>query len=312
LKLSGNGRYAVPLLLLLGPLIVAISIRLLKTHSKAFLFVACVMGVQAFVGLQAAKTRWGGLAWQEKWLTVDFPNSLRQEPTLYLSLQSQSLAFLSNFVNSGSGFVNLIGQQTIFANSAAWQVVDSLIGRYPGHVRTLYIPDNLRNGRVDVAKAELEQNAMLSRYGLTTDTGSCDVIRVPGAWGHPNIVSGSHGLSMSLVADGMALSCKVGPVGAAVDARDIGFQVGSMFAQQFASKCSTVIGRESAEMEIHDGYYRQFYSDSDARVEISLRYRSVRLYDYRGWVGSISFDSLHGVEVVPFCGKYEKFLRVSQ
>ena len=173
--LSGNGRYAAPWLLLVGPLLMAVWVRVSKGARWQLYGAGALLLLQTASNALGGVERWGARPWTGVWFAPELPALWAREPHLFLSLQQQSYSALAVSVHPESGFVNLIGQATVRAGSAGWTRVDRLLSRHEGRVRSLYQVD-LQDGRNQPLAAEFHrQENLLTLYGLTSDMGACEV-----------------------------------------------------------------------------------------------------------------------------------------
>lgn len=175
---SGNARYFIPSLLLLGPLIVALSLRLIGAHRFAVYALALLLFWQvAFESV--SQHRWSPSGWTQTWFEVRAPEKLARTPYLYLSPTVQTATYLAPFLHSGSAFANVGGQVPIARNSPGGKRIESLVREYGGHIRSL-IPINPIKGMGDVKNASLVRSfdGIYERFGLQTDPTSCETIEV--------------------------------------------------------------------------------------------------------------------------------------
>ena len=106
---SGNGRYAVGLLLLCSVLLVEGVLALLPAGRARQWVFAGLLGVHAFYALVAADRRDLGQseAWSQAALAADMPSSLREQPHLHVALSQFSWTYLAPLMHPDSAFANL-------------------------------------------------------------------------------------------------------------------------------------------------------------------------------------------------------------
>jgi hypothetical protein len=175
---SGNGRYFIVGLLLLGPMIVTLLLRLFGVHRVAAYVATLLLILQ--VGLVSASgQRWTPAPWTSEWFEVRPSETLINEPYLYLTPTVQTSMYLAPFLHRESTFANIGGQMAISPGGPGGQRVESMINRYGGQVRSLFETKTFDKNN----KAFLEATAKLfdgvyERFGLETDINTCEVIEV--------------------------------------------------------------------------------------------------------------------------------------
>lgn len=176
LSTSGNGRYAIPFLLLLGPAIVgvfscfAISVRRVG--------LATLLVAQSVALVVACQSRWTAAPWGEHWYDVELSAELEMHPYLYLSLGMNSLSFLASHVDSRSSFVSVNGQYPLSLDGAGGARVKTLLDKWSGRVRMLLqIPNTYAVLPLPAAFFN-GVDSHVSRFGLSVVEQSCLPIRV--------------------------------------------------------------------------------------------------------------------------------------
>lgn len=175
---SGNIRYAVPSLLLLGPAISLLALSLVgKRHILALLAILLPLTAQAVLAttlntLQMTKFDWKGNL-RSKWFDVSLPAPLNRAPAYYLTLQAQSFASLATIFPSGSRFLNLIGSTSLPAESLVLDAMEDYRHEKGLPLRTLY---EVRTGPSEYGNLEKyldRQNSLLSEYGYKIKGRDC-------------------------------------------------------------------------------------------------------------------------------------------
>lgn len=108
---SRIGRYALPLLILVGPLFVAWSLRV-ANRRYAIAMAAIVLCLQTYITYANDVSRWTPTAWTGKWFDFSIPNDLHQEST-FVTIDAQTFSAIAPFLPSNSSFANLIGMYTM-------------------------------------------------------------------------------------------------------------------------------------------------------------------------------------------------------
>lgn len=210
IMMSGNGRYAIAWLLMLGPVLVACWVRLRRGIRWATYGVLTMLGMQVSSNAAGAVERWASTAWPQQWFAPNVPADWKARPHLFISLEKQTYSFLAHFVHDDSSFVNLTGQLPMRPNGPEWSRVSTLLQRHAGRVRTLMPPAALGAGQKPVAQDTDRQRAMLSIYGLTIDPDSCRTVVIDPTSDHPAVVNPSLAWQ-GLTDTGILVSCDVRP-----------------------------------------------------------------------------------------------------
>jgi hypothetical protein len=168
---SANGRYATPLLLLLGPLIYTAAARLLGLRPAGMLCLVTLC-IQVFMIADVGNPRWNASDWRAQWLTGSVPAELKAEPQLFLSIGHSSESFVAAYVHPESVFIAPIGLHPIPTDGPAWSRFTSLRDQYTGRTRILFTSMPLRTSKAREQRITAI-NLFVDRLGLTIDPNRC-------------------------------------------------------------------------------------------------------------------------------------------
>jgi hypothetical protein len=178
---SGNTRYAIQALLLLGPGLAWAALRIPgRSDVWPLLVILAPMFAQGTVSLTLNAVRHEKRAWTESWFDLEMPDKLRTQPAYYISLQLQSFSSLSAELPPASRFINVIGQNTLNPAGLVWTTVRQRQQRIGLPWRTLYLVPTLAvpNG-VPLSNLDV-QDALLSEYGLQLQRNDCQWLILDG------------------------------------------------------------------------------------------------------------------------------------
>lgn len=171
---SKIGRYALPLWLLLGPLVMAWAALLLCRQHHLLFFGCLLVVVQAGVLWMAGNPRWSPSHWAPSWLEVSVPPSLSQRPSSLMTMGTQSYSFVVPFLHPETRVVNLVGQYMQPAGDRMTSRLKLLLRKEPLYVafrdrelKSPYSPYLAAATRADV-------DAVLSVYGLKLSSRQCE------------------------------------------------------------------------------------------------------------------------------------------
>lgn len=169
---SGNGRYALPLFLISGPIIVAVLVQL-KSSSFARVAGAALLLIQAGGQYMASESRWTAADWGASWFDVTVAEKLKAEPALYLTMDTNSWSVLAGSFHPDSAFININGQFPLGLDGAAGDRIQSLLSRFDGSIRMLRkIPSDVDIGNLPQHWI-VNRSEVLSRFGLKVDATDC-------------------------------------------------------------------------------------------------------------------------------------------
>ena len=169
---SSNGRYAVPTLLLLGPVVWGLALLVLgeKAGRSLGLLVLCA---QLFHTASASEPRWNPQPWTAEMLPAQVPESLVAEPHLMLTIGSSSESFVAAHVHPDSPFVNPIGMYSLPVGGPGWEHFTRLRDQWRGRTRVLFTaPDRAPTPLDDDIQRVI--NDMIDPLGLALNRAACE------------------------------------------------------------------------------------------------------------------------------------------
>jgi len=171
---SSNGRYAIPILLLIGPL-TYLAARLLFSGHAARVFMITLLVSQAVVVYDNDNQRYGPAVWVGSYFPVTVPQGLREEPLFYISVSKRSHAYLAHHVHPASVFVNPIGLLSLPTDGPGWDRFVSLRESWRGKVRVLFEAGEAMQFGFESRQVEVI-NGLIDRLGLQFDPSTCEMI----------------------------------------------------------------------------------------------------------------------------------------
>lgn len=188
---SGNIRYAIEALLLLGPAISLLALFLVgKRHIVALLAILLPVMMQAVLATTVNALILPGFkweAWRSEWVSTSLPDPLNRIPAYYLSLQSLGFASFAPVFPSESRFFNLIGSSAFPPDALPLKVMGAYHQSTGLPLRTLY-QDVMANNEKTISQRQIDtQNSLLSEYGYKILEDGC----VEFLWNNTNNPSSS-------------------------------------------------------------------------------------------------------------------------
>jgi hypothetical protein len=172
LATSANGRYAIPLLLLLGPLIYRAAATVIPDGGARILVLVLAL-LQAAHVANAGNPRWAPQAWAPTWLPAEVPESVRTEPALYVLVGRSSESYLARYAHPDSVFTNPIGLISIATGGPGWDRFVELRERHRGRTRVVMAGGSRRT--VDRTSEALQvHDELIDRLGLKLVPGRCE------------------------------------------------------------------------------------------------------------------------------------------
>ena len=182
LFVSGNSRYFLPAACVGSVLLAGLLFQLFAGQPKARnCLLAAVLAAQAVQLRMGSELRWDDVPWNgSQWFEVEVPETLRAEPSLYLTMGTQSNSFLAPYLAPGAGLVNFSGGYPLGTTGANGQKVNALIQRYRPRLRVLVRGERLYADDERRAPSRSEVDGALERFSLRIDPDSCMRIAVHG------------------------------------------------------------------------------------------------------------------------------------
>lgn len=192
---TGNGRYFLTFLLVVGPLCVALAHLLPTTKSFRLTLAFAMVFWQAYLVYEISPWRtWGHVVWDAgPPFGVEVPPEIAGQPATYISLSSISYSLIAPRFHPGSRWVNISTRPGVLDQSADGRRTQALIAA-PGLLRVIFptVPGGQKGDQIDVDLARAI-NGLLARQELSIDsTGQCRLL--------PS--SGMAGMASSRLADG--------------------------------------------------------------------------------------------------------------
>lgn len=263
---SGNGRYGLSLLLLIGPLLVSTVYRIFNIP-VAMLVTSIILILQIFHMTIGGNPRWGAVAWKTDWFNnFSPPSSLTQRPYLYLSMGLQSLSFIVPKLHPDSAFVNIVGQWPIPSEGHGSAKLRSMLKKYNTQTRILTaLPKSEYVGGKPTKEAIFVINDSLDRLNLKINQASCQVFQMQlfEETGLGEVGSHKRDIVAKAHDPEPMLSCVV----VAKQVRDSKLvrteRHLTPLYHAFETTCPELFSPPGAALEKVDKYWKRFYSNSD-------------------------------------------------
>jgi hypothetical protein len=178
LATSGNGRYLMPMCVVVGVLTVAWWHRV-TGGGRWFWYPMLVLTVVQWVQLcLGSALRWDEqVGWGRHWVDVDVPEVLKREPMLLLGTSNNAYSPLLPRLHPDTAMVTINGQITLSPGVPGAQRVQTLLNKHAGHVRVLAPTDaDPARGIAPVLSSDVAES--VARWGFAIDQQHCDPIVV--------------------------------------------------------------------------------------------------------------------------------------
>jgi hypothetical protein len=179
---SGNSRYFLPMACVGGVLVIGLLFHVFSTRPKVRIYIlAIILGTQVIQLSMGTEFRWNGAPWSGgKWFEIEVPESLATEPSLYLTIDTQSNSFIAPYLAKSAGLINFSGGYPLAATGANRARVERLIQQYTPHLRFLSRGARLYTDAERRTPSASEVNGIVGRVGLRVDAADCATIAVHG------------------------------------------------------------------------------------------------------------------------------------
>jgi hypothetical protein len=167
---SGNGRYFLAGLLIVGPVCVGLAWRLPVTRSLRLTLAAGMVALQAFAVQQSAPWQaWGLAQWKEApYFQVDLPPEAKTEPATYVTMSVISYSLLIPQFHPQSRWINLANAPLPGTNTFNSERTAAFLAQAQGKLRLLVpvVPGMVTEGLLPNAEVSEVIDSQLAPYGL--------------------------------------------------------------------------------------------------------------------------------------------------
>ncbi|WP_304306736.1 glycosyltransferase family 39 protein [Pseudacidovorax intermedius] len=180
--LSGIGRYAYVLWVLVGPLLVGVmAAHWPQALTRVSLGVAVV--IQVVVLFLNGNLYWSAHYWSGKWLDLEIPESLKNEPATYLLHGVQSNSFIAPYLHPDSRFSNFTGQYVQPLGAGMSEKMRTFLSDTQHPVRLVFEANYAPgvNALTLDSNSDKEINSFLSGYGFRLKNLECKMILLKGS-----------------------------------------------------------------------------------------------------------------------------------
>jgi hypothetical protein len=271
LSASGNGRYFLPMACVAAVLIVGLLFRLFQAQPKArnYILVA-IFGVQVIQLWTAAEYRWNPVPWDRQWLSLEVPQKLRDEPSLYLTEGTESNSFIAPYLAKGSGLVNFTGSYALGPAGAEGAQLAALIKHFGPHLRVLARGRHIYEDSDPYEPRRTQVDAPLRRFGLRVDTSDCATIGINGPTSDEQPLSESS-KPAEHAAEGAAhlVSCRLIPDNADRAAERAQQAAADIILDRLEDACPKLFQPRRMLTEHHGGAWMRYYGNTDVWAWVS-------------------------------------------
>lgn len=178
MAISGNGRYAMPLFMLTGLLVVRALQAILP--QRAALVGALLLGsLQALYFVRDGEHRFVAQPWSSgPFIDVRVPPRLEREPFLHLSTTTPSYSAVALFLHPEGAFVNPIGPMSLPRDGPLGAEMRARLERWQGRTRLLTTASADWRQLSGDPKFRASADRIVYRLGLRFDWSDCEEIQI--------------------------------------------------------------------------------------------------------------------------------------
>lgn len=177
--LSGIGRYAYVLWMLLGPIFIGL-LSLYATAPVLRVLATLVITAQLVVQFFNPWLPWSPAKWGGEWVNLRVPPVLRDQPASYILYGSQSNAFIVPYLHPSSRVSNVIGQYIQPVGDRMHEQFRTWLSQPTGPLRVIASVQNPGNLTELSPTAKASIDALFSGYGFKVKAGACHRIELMG------------------------------------------------------------------------------------------------------------------------------------
>lgn len=261
---SGNGRYFVWGLLLVGPLVVVAARRLRATRAMRNTVILAVLAVQGVATAYSfVPNMWGLRPWKQGPGFALEPASVRESPAVFVTMGSISYSVLVPQMHPLSRWSNITGQRDILPGVLEFDALKSLL-ESPLRKYVVVRATALTMGpnRQPLPKVRLSVQGALARHDLSLDAATCEYVR-----------STDSAVSLRLATKPIEEGFWFCPIrreraaAAPVVVSPVAPEVDAVFAQ-VEQRCPRFFPPGSARSRLIDGAVLRYYSYSDTGLYV--------------------------------------------
>ena len=178
---SGNGRYGLPVLLLVGPVLILTIRTAIRNRTWFVRVVFAILLMQGIVVSLGDSPRWEVGSWSAKWIDVDVPAQLKDNAYGYLSEGTNSNSFIALNIHPDSRLVSLLGVHPLSRDGPGGQRVSAFISAHAGKLRMLgklEVPiEGAFTGKSEFSDYMKEIDGRYAMWDLRMDPEDCVTIK---------------------------------------------------------------------------------------------------------------------------------------
>lgn len=184
MRSSGNARYAIAFLLLVGVALVRAAQRALPfSAAKVLLLTTLILQTGNYVML--GSHRFDPMPWDNGvFFEYRVPERLRTQPFLHLAIGTQSYAAIAPFLAPDGALTNPIGGFALPTQGPLGDRLEALMNRWHGRTRILFAAHGEADSTTD-PKFRAGVRSLLYRLGIDADWNDCERIELVDPAGHP-------------------------------------------------------------------------------------------------------------------------------
>lgn len=171
---TANGRYGMPLFILVGIIIGYIIAKSLNAK-RAQIYMLLLVTFQAFLLVFGGGLRWNSQEWTSPYFEYQLPEKLTNSPALYISATRQSNSFLIPQYHPDSSFINVSGQMPLDGKSALGKI-EQLSKLHNGRVRFFAEVEVLEGKQIADVNWPQNFNSKIERFGWKIVKDQCEYV----------------------------------------------------------------------------------------------------------------------------------------
>ena len=260
---SGNGRYALPLFMLCGPLLMR-GLQLGLPRRVGRITAGVLVALQLLYYIEDGDHRYLARQWDGgPYLDVRPSPRLVKEPFLHLSVGSPSFAVVAPFLHPDGAFVNVTGPMSLPTEGPLGAALKQRLQQWAGRTRVLFRPSADHDDPIKQVEFRVRADWIVYRFGLRFDWQDCESLNFhEGRALHDTTGAVPPGIDM--------LSCNVLP------RQDVDLRYARELAvaerafSVIQNQCPKVFGPVPMATDGDPDAWQRRYVNTDARATVSL------------------------------------------
>ena len=176
---SGNGRYALPVMLLAGPVLVLLLRGLIRSDTVLLRILVTIGALQVLHAASAGNPRWTTEPWNRYWLDIRVAQKLIAQPYGFLNVGVITHSASAVYFHQDSRITNVFGVYSIDPQGPGGDRIKRFIAEHGANLRVMFETGTDSTAESLVRSQIPGIDAQLAGWDLHVNANECESIRIP-------------------------------------------------------------------------------------------------------------------------------------